>query len=248
MAKVICIANRKGGVGKTTTVHALVCGLIERGHNVLSVDVDGQRNLSKIMEADTEGLTVYDVLTGKTSAADAVQHTAQGDIIPAAAALEVADIEMDPEDITRLRSVLAPLLTSYDYIVIDTPPSAGILTINALTAADFLIIPARADMSSLDGMDQISELIETYKDENPNIKILGVLLTSYSPRAKVSRGMAGLLKEAAAEMNTQLFKSNIRQGIAVVEAQALRKSLLAVKSNVADDYRAWIDEVEKMLS
>lgn len=246
-SQVICIANRKGGVGKTTTAHALSCGLSDRGRRVLTVDLDGQKNLTGIMDASADGLTVYDVLIGKAEAKDVVQHTAQGDVIPAAAALEMADVEMKADDVLRLKTALMPLLPDYDFIVIDTPPSAGILTLNALMASDALIIPAKADITSIEGLDQMADMLNDSKDDIPNLRVLGILMNCFNGRSKVRRLMLDLITEAAAKMNTRIFETRIRDGVAVIEAQALRKSLFSAKSNVASDYAAWIDELERML-
>lgn len=244
MAKIICIANRKGGVGKTTTANALAFGLTSRGKRVLSIDIDGQGNFSSIIDADTDGLTVYDVLTGNTSAADAIQHTEHGgDLIPSAAALELADVKIPSDAFTRLKESIDPLRPNYDFIIIDTPPSAGILTLNALVAADMLIIPAKADITSADGLDQIRVLVDEIQADNPNLKIAGILLTCFNARSAVRRVVSEILTETAAKMKTHVFKTPIREGVAVLEAQLTRRSLFSKKNNVAADYSAWIDEL-----
>lgn len=245
-AKVICFANRKGGVAKTTTAHALLCGLRERGFKVLAVDVDGQKNLTSILNVSANVPTVFDVLTGKTEAQSAIQHTSQGDIIPAAAALELADVEkvskIAANDYGRLQSALSPIRRDYDFIIIDTPPSAGILTLNALTAADALIIPVQADTESLDGVEQMSEIIDSVRTHNKKLCVMGILVTRFSPRSKVRRVIIDLLTKAANGMQTELFDTRIRDGVAVVESHAFHKSLFAIKSSVTADYSAFIEE------
>lgn len=245
IGKVICIANRKGGVGKTTTAHALLCGLTQRGFRVLAVDADGQQNLSFITEADGGNApTLYEVLTGKSAVAEAIQHTKHGEVIPASVMLEsitAGDIKGGAFDALKL--AVEPLKADYDYIIIDTPPSAGLLTLNAMTAADVLIITARADATSARGLDQVGGLLDIVRGENPTIRVAGILLTCFNARANVRRVMKDYFSEAAAEIGTRVFDVTIREGVAVAESQLLHKSIFATRSKVAADYSAWIDEL-----
>lgn len=241
--KVICIANRKGGVGKTTTAHALVCGLVERGRSVLAIDADGQCNLTDVFGVDAES-GVCDILTQGAKAADVIVPTAHGaELIPATVALEMAEAEMPVDALTVLRDALNTVKKDYDYIVIDTPPSAGLLTLNALTAADSLIIPAQADAATLEGIRQFAGTIDGVRIDNPKLRIDGILLTRHSARARLTRQMAELIAEAAADMQTKVYNHSIREGIAAKEAYALRRPIFDIKSKVAEDYEAWIDEV-----
>ncbi|MDD3365341.1 MAG: AAA family ATPase, partial [Syntrophomonas sp.] len=191
MSRIITIATQKGGTGKTTTTHALGVGLIERGYKVLFIDLDPQGNLSYILQTEELKSTIYEVLTGKTKARDAIQHQQCGDIIPSSPALARANLELkNTGKEYRLKETLQPIKDDYDYIIIDTPPSLGLLTINALTASDSVIIPSQADIFSLQGIGQLYSTIETIKKyTNPDLSIEGILLTRHNSRSILSRDL-----------------------------------------------------------
>lgn len=240
------IANQKGGVGKTTTAHALITGLTQKGYKILTVDSDPQGNLTYTMRADENKPGVYELLKGTISALDAIQHTDQGDIIPGSLMLAGADMEFtDTGREYLLSEALESLKGSYDFIIVDSPPQLGILTINTLTAANDLIIPMGADIYSLQGLSQLYTTIgKVRKHCNPELKIAGLVLTRYSGRTVLSRELGEAIEGAANQLGTKLFKSMIREGIAVKEAQTRRESIFAAapRSNPAVDYLAFIDE------
>jgi chromosome partitioning protein len=244
---VISIATQKGGTGKTTTAHALGAGLILRGHRVLFIDLDPQGNLTYIMRAATGQPTAHEVLTGRATAAEAVQHTPGGDIIPAGPALAGADLELNRTGKEyKLKEAVQPLKESYDYIVIDTPPALGILTINALTAAGSVIIPAQADIFSLQGIGQLYNTIQAVqKYTNPALTIKGILLTRHNARAILSRDITELIEDTARQLDTFVYKAVIREGIALKEAQASRQDIFsyAPRSHATEDYMAFIAEL-----
>ena len=164
MSKTLAIINQKGGVGKSTTALMLAAGLSLKGFSVLSIDLDAQSNLTYTAGAKTDGATALGVLTGEIKAGDAVQHTESGDIIPASKALAGADAFItDTGKEYRLKEALEPVAGQYDYIIVDTPPALGILTINALTACNSVIIPAQADIYSLQGIEQLAETMKPVK-------------------------------------------------------------------------------------
>lgn len=248
----IAVVAQKGGVGKTTTAAALGAGL-RRYHSarVLFVDMDSQRNLSQTIDADTSGEypNTLDVLTGRASAAEAVQHTENGDIIAASLALAGA---YEEKALTskgkeyRLRDALRPLSGSYDYCVIDTPPALGIIMINALTAADKAVLPVEADDFSKESIGDISGTLEAVKTyTNKGLQVDGILITRYSGRANVSRYYEGELEEAARSIGSRLYNVRIRQCSALRESQGLRGDIftLSPRSNAAKDYRNLIQEI-----
>ena len=245
--KVIAIVSRKGGVGKTATAHALGAGLIKRGNKILYVDLDSQTNLSFSVGADRMGPNALDLLTGSCSAAEAIQHTKQGEIIRGCEQLAGADILLtDTGKEYRLKEALAQIKGKYDYVVIDTPAALGTLTVNALTAADFAVIPVQAEIYSLQGIGQLKETLESVKKYcNKGLKVKGILVTRYKGRATLSKDMRDNLDEAAKNLKTKLFNTPVRECISVAEAQAMKQDIFtyAPRSNAAKDYDAFIEEL-----
>lgn len=247
MSKVYAIINQKGGVGKSTTAEALASGLSLKGFKTLAIDLDAQANMSYTAGAKTDRETALDVLTGEVDAADAIQHTKNGDIIAASKTLAGADAFItDTGKEYRLREAIESIKEAYDYMVIDTPPALGILTINALTACDSIIIPAQADIYSLQGIEQLAETIKPVKKYcNPALAVDGILLTRYNHRSILSREVAELAGKLAEKLGTKLFRATIREAIAVKEAQISQQSLYsyAPRSKAAEDYTRFIAEL-----
>ena len=244
--KVICIINKKGGVAKTTTSLALGAGLREKGYSVLFIDMDSQCNLSMCAGANIEGKSLLSVLTEQIRIDEAIQQTHMGDIVPAKLALAGADsVITETGKEYRLKEALSSIKKRYDFVIIDTPPSLGVLAINAMTAADWLIIPVQADMFSRDGLLQLDRAIRKDRQYcNPSLKIAGILLTRYSDRNVLSRNLKEVFNELAEQMGTLVFKSAIREAIAVKESQVMHKSIFeyAPKSKAAEDYLNFIEE------
>lgn len=247
--QVLAITNQKGGVGKSSTASSIGSAYTAQGQRVLFVDLDAQGNLSYSIKASTTGKSAFDVLMGEATAPEALQHTAAGDIISASPALASADITLTATGKEyRLREALEALRGKYDLVIIDTPPALGILTVNALAAADGVIIPAQADFFSLQGIGQLNSTIEAVKKYcNPGLKVYGIVLTRYSARAIISREVSAMMEQTAAQLHTKLYKTKIRECTAVKEAQAMRESIFdfAPRSNAAADYKALAEEIEK---
>ena len=241
------IINQKGGVGKSTTALAIGAGLSLKGYSVLYVDLDAQGNLSYTMGASTQGYNAMGVLQRPDTARSEVQHLGQGDIIASSPALAGADaVITETGKEYRLKEALEGLSGDYDYCIIDTPPALGILTVNALTACGGVIIPAQADIYSLQGISQLNNTLQTVKRYcNPDLSILGIVLTRYNGRAIIRREVAEMLEQTARGLNTKLYRSRIRECTALVEAQVTKQNIYtyAPKSNAAADYKALVAEI-----
>lgn len=249
MREIIAVVNRRGGVGKTATAHAIGAGLHLRGYKVLFVDIDSQCNLTYDTGAEETPPTSMEVLSGTATAEDTLQQMPDGDIIPASPSLAVADTTINGTGKEyRLKEALEPLRELYDYIIIDTPPALGVLTVNALTACNSVIIPAQAEVHSLQGIGLLYETIRAVqKYTNPALDIKGILITRYNNRAILQRDMRTNLEASAQEMGTKVFTTPIRECNAIKEAQATQTNIFtyAPRSNATADYTALIDEIEK---
>lgn len=245
--KSYAIINQKGGVGKSTTALAIGAGLSLKGYSVLYVDLDAQGNLSYTLRANTNGYNALGVLQRPETAKEEIQHTEQGDIIASSPALAGADTVLtDTGKEYRLKEALESVSGEYDYCIIDTPPALGVLTINALTACNGAIIPAQADIYSLQGISQLNNTIQTVKRYcNPALSIMGIVLTRFNGRSIIRREVAEMAEQTAQSLNSKLFKSKIRECTALVEAQATRQDIYsyAPKSNATADYKALVAEI-----
>lgn len=232
MTQIITVTNQKGGVGKTTTASALVCGLHQRGARVLGVDLDPQGNLGFTLGLDIgEGDTIYDVLKGTRPVEQVIVSTEYGDILPSDIMLSAAEVEFTaPRREFLLDQYLSAVRSQYDFIIIDTPPSLNILTVNAYVASDALIVPMEAEILSLVGITQLQETIETVRDTfNPNLKVLGILLNKFNSRLTLSREVLELASEVANQLNSKVFDVKIRRSVDVAMAPAHGQSVLTYR-------------------
>lgn len=248
MTRVISISNQKGGVGKTTTTCNLAAGLKKKGFRVLMIDMDPQGNLGFSVGADTDiSASVYEVLKGEIKLRYAIQKTETADLV--ISSILLSGIELEFTKTGReflLREALQPVLKYYDYILIDTPPNLGILTINAFTASDEIIVPMLSDIFSLQGIAQLYETVERVKKScNPRVSIAGILLTKYNPRMLLSREIRGTAELIANDLHIPLFDSFIRGSVAVSEAQSVQENILqyAPRNHIAKDYLQFVEEL-----
>lgn len=247
--KILTIANQKGGVAKTTTAFAVGAGLSHRGFRVLFIDLDAQGNLSYVLEAGSASPNTLDILRGKETASGAIRHAPGSDIIasdPALAGIDAVLTRVGKE--YRLKEALEEIQGLYDYAIIDTPPALGILTVNALAACHGCIVPAQADIHSMQGIVQLNDTIQTVKKYcNPRLEVMGIVLTRYNSRTVISRESAELIEQTAAGMGSRLYATRIRECTALKEAHALRRDIFsyAPNSNAAADYGALLDEILK---
>ena len=250
--KTIAIINQKGGVGKSTTAMALGAGLLRKRKRVLFVDLDAQGNLSYALGVNTNEVTQGNsmaVLQREVPMAGAILHLPAGDILSSSPALSGADKALAAIGKEfRLREALGEVAENYDFAVVDTPPALGILTINALTACDCCIVPAQADIFSLQGVLQLYSTIQAVQQYcNPSLRVAGILLTRYNGRAIIGREIAEKMTSTAQALQTRVFRTTIREGTAIKEAQAMRQDIFAYapRSNVSSDYLKFVDEFLK---
>lgn len=222
MAKVFAIANQKGGVGKTTTCINLAASLVATKRRVLLIDLDPQGNATMGSGVDKHALehSVYDLLIGECNLVDAMQYSEHGgyQLLPAnrdLTAAEVSLLEMKMKE-SRLRNALAPIRENYDYILIDCPPALSMLTINALVAADGVIIPMQCEYYALEGLsDLVNSIQRIAKLLNPSLKIEGLLRTMYDPRISLTNDVSAQLKQ---HFPDQLYDVVIPRNVRLAEA------------------------------
>ncbi len=249
MATKIVLTNQKGGVGKTTSTCALSTGLALKGYRVLTVDLDPQGNLGFSLGLNIdEGYSAYEVLAGQVSIKDAIKATEDyGDVLISNILLSQAEKALVGEERqTILKKCLEQVEENYDYIIIDTPPSLNILTINGYVAADYLIIPMAAEILSLVGLSQIKETVEAISESlNPNLKVLGILLTRFNKRTNLARDVQEMAEAVAKKLDTVVFNTKIRSSVAVAEAPAHGISLYdySPRSNSTKDYKEFVEEI-----
>lgn len=246
MARVVALANQKGGVAKTTSTVNLGVALREQGYSVLGVDMDPQSNLTMCQGIDPETLSVsmFDVLVHGVPIEDVIFereiHVAASTIDLAGAELSLAPV------IGRERALAKALLTvrdQYDFILIDTPPSLGLLTVNALTAADGVIVPVQCEYLSLRGLAQLERTLELVRENlNPKVHIIGVLPTLFDSRTIHGAEAIELLRNSFGKL---VFKTVVRKTIKFAEAPVKGVSILAYAphSEAAEAYRALAREV-----
>lgn len=247
--KVISIANQKGGVAKTTTTQAISAIFNNSGTKTLAIDLDPQSNLSFAMGANIENApTIYNVLKGEVTIKEVIQNAPSGDILPSSILLGGADVEFTHTGREYLlREAISEIKNEYEYLIIDCPPALSILTINALVASDFIIIPALADVFSLQGMSQLNNTIQSVRKYcNLNLKILGILLTKFSQRTNLSAHIKESLNGICKQMNTIVFQTTIRNSISLQEAQLQQQHIIEYdkKANALTDYINFVEELE----
>lgn len=243
------IANQKGGVGKTATAFSLASGLTERGYKVLAIDLDPQSNLTRTL-GEVQGSTILDVLTERISTRNCIIKGEICDYISSTPLLAGIDIELERAGKgnwkeQRLKWSLEEVLKDYDYIVIDTPPTAGTLMYNALTVSDRVIIPLEASKYSIDGLKRLlKDCNEVKEATNKNLVIDGLLISRYRKSALKDTAIESII-EGAQTLGTRVYKTYIREAVALEEAITFKKSpfVYAPKSKVVEDLNNFINEI-----
>lgn len=249
MAKILAIANQKGGVGKTTTAINLSSSLAVAEQKCLLIDIDPQANTTSGLGYDKQNVhkSVYDILTNNLSVQEAVIETdiKYLHLVPSHINLVGAEIELvnNPEREYILKKALNSVVDYYDFIIVDCPPSLGLLTVNTLTAADSVIIPIQCEYYALEGLGQLMNTIGlVQKHLNPHLEIHGILLTMYDGRLNLSRQVAG---EARKYFQDKVYETVINRNVRLSEAPSFGKPILLydVESIGAQNYLRFAKEV-----
>ena len=243
---VIAISNHKGGVGKTTSTLNLGAALQRMGKKVLLIDLDPQANLTQSLGLMDHTPTVYEALRGETEL-EPVTVLPGLDVVTSTLDLSGAEVELSSEPGREyiLKELLEPFRSRYSYVLIDSPPSLGLLTINAFTAAEEVYIPLQAHYLALQGMSKLQEIVERVgKRLNKGLRIGGVFVTQYDQRKVLNRNVAEAIRE---HFPGVVFRTAIRDNIALAEAptQALDVFRYAPRSTGAEDYAALAKEIIK---
>ncbi len=253
MTHTIVFANQKGGVGKTTSVVNVGAALAHRGARVLLVDIDPQGNSTSHLGLEKARLpaSLYDVLVHDLPISEVVRPTGRPNlnIVPALPALAGAEVELINVIAreTLLRRALQSVHNQYDYILIDPPPSLGLLTVNALTAARYVVVPVQAEYLALEGLSQLLHTISLVRDNlNPTLEILGVLLTLFDARTRLASDVA---QELVEHFGRRVFRTIIPRNVRLGEAPSFGETIFEYAPNSAGAraYTALADELEARL-
>lgn len=248
MSKVISISNHKGGVGKTTSVINIGAGLNKLGKKILLIDLDPQANLSQSLGLTDPERTIYGALRGEYGL-QPVEIITGLDVIPSTLDLSGAEVELSGEAGREyiLKELIEPLRASYDYILIDSPPSLGLLTINALTASDEILIPLQAQYLALRGLTKLMEVVgKIQKRLNRELRVGGVFITQYDSRKILNRDISATIET---HFKDEVFTTRIRDNIALAEAPAQGMDIFRYqpKSYGAEDYLSLSKEILKRM-
>jgi len=237
MGKVISLLNHKGGVGKTTSAINIGAGMVELGKKVLLIDLDPQANLTLSLDVPREKVTIYESIRGE---ADLAPYTVKPNMDVVISSLDLSGAEMELiNEAGReyiLRELIEPVVGEYDYIIIDCPPSLGLLTLNALTSSHHVIIPLQTEFLALQGLAKIKQVIDKVRVRlNKSVSIIGVVATMYDARKVLNRDVVDLIRKY---FGKRVFQTMIRENVALAEAPSRQQDIFEYSKNSigAQDY------------
>lgn len=248
--KTISIANQKGGVGKSTTAQALASTLGFKGKKVLLIDMDSQCNVTYASGINNPEKSITDILSQDCKIEKVIISCKYYDVLPADEYLANVEMTADVEPTLLLKTTIVPLQTSYDYVIIDTPPALGRLSYNSLTASDYIVIPCEPSIYARTGLAALYKTIQNVQERyNKSLKVLGILLIKYNNRTVLNRDIREMIEEYAKQMNTKIFDTSIRESVIVREAQTVRQPLIdyGKKSKPNQDYIEFTEELLQMV-
>lgn len=243
--KVITFCNSKGGVGKTTSTFCIGSILQAKGFKVLYIDTDSQRNLTCFLKGNIQASkNIYTLMKEETSINESTQITPYANLIGASYNLDLLKLEGKNKPYI-LKEKLKEIKNKYDFILIDTPPHFNDLVINGLVASDYVIVSSTAEIGAFMGIDTTLSNIKAIQPLNNNLKVLGVLITCYNPRAKAYEYLKEESQELCKRYNTSLFNTYIRRNIALMECEIYKEPInkYAPNSNGYKDYLRLCDEI-----
>lgn len=249
VAKKIVFSNQKGGVGKTTTTVNLGAFLADMGYKVLLIDLDSQGNLSSAVGVNSKQAGAYDMIIGKSPIEETYQKTAVNNLWAIAGGIDLAGLNVElVNELAReffLKNALEPISNDWDYILVDCPPSLGLLTINAMCWGEHVIIPMQCEYFAMEGLNLLMRTIGSVKRQlNPHLEILGILFTMYTTRTRLSNEV---VEDVSSYFPNLVFETKIPRNVRLSEApsHALPINLYDSSSTGAMGYRSLAEEVVK---
>ncbi len=248
MKKIIAFSNQKGGVGKTTSALNVGAAIALRGHKVLLFDLDPQANLSKSLGLGSPEVTIYDVLTKGVPIREAV-YKVRNNLLVVPCTKKFSNIELEaatnPKALFALKKAIANVKSQCDYVILDCPPSLGLITTSAMIAANEVYTPLEAQEFSIDGLSEVQKtIVDVQEDLNPGISLSGVFFTRHNPRKLISQDMEHIVNEKYPNM---LMNTHIRECVQLKESPSIRKDVFEydAESNGAEDYMNLAEEILK---
>lgn len=247
MSKVVSIINHKGGVGKTTTTASLGAVLNKQGYKVLLIDLDAQMNLTISLGVNVTP-TIYEAITKRIKQLPIYTHNTGMYIVPSDIMMMTVHLEIENQvgKDKRFTELINSVRSEYDFILIDCPPALNILTINALIASDYYLVPVQSHFLAVQGLKAISQVVNMLIDYNPKLELLGILITMYDSRRILDKQMLELIEQNFEE---KLFNTKIRYSIAAAEASFVGKDIFTYspKCILATEYEEFAEEFKQRL-